>query len=368
MPDDLLRTACHGWHAAHGARLVDFAGWEMPIQYSSIIEEHQAVRTAAGLFDIAHMGRIAFEGPGACRLLDRLVTCRVDDLQPGQIRYGLVVNDDGGILDDVLVYQFVDYHLLVVNASNRLKILDWIDLQRGGLNVQIREWTFEKFMLAIQGPHSAGILQPLADFDVSEIPYYWGAEGQVLNVPAIVTRTGYTGEDGYEVIIDAEHGLLLWEALIDRGREHGLKPCGLGCRDTLRLEAAMPLYGHELSESIDPYTAGLSFAVAPKTGAPGAAALASAKARADRKRRVGIELESRRIAREGAAVLVGDANIGQVTSGTFSPTLQKSIAMAYVGAQHAAAGTHVEIDIRGTREPAKVVKLPFYRRSGERGP
>jgi aminomethyltransferase len=362
-----LRTPFYNWHASHGGRIVEFGGWEMPVQYSSIVAEHQAVRQAAGLFDISHMGRIRFTGPQAVGLLDHLVTNNVGSLSPGQIQYALVVNEQGGILDDVLVYRFHDFHLLVVNASNRRKILDWIDHHKSAFNATVEDQTLSQCMLALQGPYAAKLLQPFVEHDLSSILYYHGVTTRVSGVAAIVSRTGYTGEDGFEVILPAAEGPRLWEALLEQGAAQGVLPCGLGCRDTLRLEAAMPLYGHELNDQTDPYTAGLGFAVKlDKREFIGKAALAGCKSSTSRKRRVGLELEGKRIAREGAPVLAAGSPIGHVTSGTFSPTLQKSIAMAYVPADHAAIGTPLEVDIRGQRVAAKVVKLPFYKRTTNR--
>jgi aminomethyltransferase len=343
--------------------MVDFAGWDMPVQYSTIIEEHLAVRKAAGLFDIAHMGRIRFTGPDACRFLDVLVTNDVPKLEVGQIRYALVTNESGGILDDVLVYRFADFYLLVVNASNRETILDWIERHRQGFDVTVEDLTIERSMLAIQGPRALEVLSPFVQADISTLKYYTGFETTVLSQPAIVSRTGYTGEDGCEVILPASAAVPLWETLIEAGKGRGLLPAGLGCRDTLRLEAAMPLYGHELDESIDPFTAGVSFGVKLNAGDfIGKQALIQAKARKDRPVRVGLELQSRRIAREGSQLFAGDRQIGRVTSGTFSPTLEKSIAMGYIAPDHSAIGSAVEVDIRGKREPAKLVSLPFYSR------
>src|SRR5262245_27650647 len=359
----LLHTACHDWHVAHGGRMVDFAGWEMPVQYSSIVAEHHAVRRAAGLFDIAHMGRLKFSGPEAARFLDHLVTNDVTSLSIGQIKYALVTNEQGGILDDVLVYRLADSHLLVVNASNRLKILEWIARHRRNFNVTVEDQTVTQFMLALQGPRAQALLQPLVDVDLAGIKYYFGAPARVQGESAFVSRTGYTGEDGFEVILPAARATALWEALIAAGSAVGLLPAGLGCRDTLRLEAGMPLYGHELNETIDPFTAGLAFGVRLDAGDfIGRAALVAAKASPNRLRRVGLELAGKRIAREAALVFAGDRQLGRVTSGTFSPTLEKSIAMAYVPADQAAAGTALSVDIRGQREPADVVKLPFYKR------
>jgi aminomethyltransferase len=363
MPE-LLKTACHDWHIAHGGRMVDFAGWEMPVQYSSIVAEHHAVRHSAGLFDIAHMGRLRFSGKDAAAFLDHLVTNDVPSLDVGQIKYALVTNDEGGILDDVLVYRLADCHLLVVNASNREKILTWIERQRGKFDVTVDDRTLPQFMLALQGPLAESLLQPFVDFDLARIKYYFGTPARVLGQPGFVSRTGYTGEDGFEAIVDSAHATALWESLYAAGTPRGLLTAGLGCRDTLRLEAGMPLYGHELNESIDPFTAGLAFGVRLDAGDfVGRAALIAAKANPHRLRRVGLELAGKRIAREGAQVFAGDVQVGRVTSGTWSPTLEKSIAMAYVPATQSAAGTAVTIDIRGQREPAHVVKLPFYKRA-----
>jgi aminomethyltransferase len=364
MNTPLLRTPCYDWHVAHGGRMVDFAGWEMPVQYTSVTDEHHAVRRAAGMFDIAHMGRLRFTGPDAARVLDYLLTANVAELQPGQVRYSLVTNDGGGILDDVLVYRLDEFWLLVVNASNRTKILSWIAERTGGFDYQLADDTFAQAMLAVQGPRAVEILNPLIKSDIAEISYYWAVRDNVMGVEGLVSRTGYTGEDGFEVILPAEHAPRLWEAVLERGREHGLLPCGLGSRDTLRLEAAMPLYGHELNEDLDPFTAGLSFAVKLDKGDfIGREALAALKSRTDRPRRVGLELQGRRIAREGSAVFAGERRVGHVTSGTFSPTLEKPLAMAYVAADAAGIGTELRVEIRGRTEEARVVRLAFYRRS-----
>jgi aminomethyltransferase len=354
------RTACYDWHVARGARVVDFAGWDMPIQYTSITEEHTAVRTKSGLFDIGHMGRLKFTGPDACKFLDFLLTNDVTKLAVGDIRYALVTNEAGGILDDVLVYRFENSYLLVVNASNREKIVGWIDKHQTDFDVEMVDQTLDQFMLAIQGPQAVEVLTPLVDTDISAMKYYTGLETTLMEIPVIVTRTGYTGEDGYEVILPTEHGQDLWSKLISLG----VTPAGLGCRDTLRLESAMPLYGHELDETTDPYTAGLAFGVKLQAGDfLGKAALVAAKENTDRPKRVGLELSGKRIAREGAEIYRGEEKIGTVTSGTYSPTLEKPIAMGYVPQSAAEVGTELEVDIRGKRLPATVVKLPFYKRA-----
>lgn len=355
---DLLQTPLHDWHASHGGRMVEFGGWHMPVQYRSITEEHHAVRRAAGLFDIAHMGRLRFTGPDSVKFLNHLLTNDVASLKPGQVRYSLICNEAGGVLDDVLVTRFDGWHLLVVNASNRLKIVDWVERHRAGFDVQVEDMSAEWSMLAMQGPRSVELLAPLVGADIAGLKYYFGCEANVLGQRGIISRTGYTGEDGFEVILPNDHANKLWEMLIDRGA----LPCGLGCRDTLRLEAAMPLYGHELSESIDPISAGLSFAV--KLDAKdfiGKAALL-AKPQPPVKQRVGLVLAGRRIAREGAQVLAGQVGIGEVTSGTFSPTLEKPIAMAYLERAAAIFDANVDVDIRGQSERATIIKLPFYRR------
>lgn len=361
MPD-LLQTPLHDWHAAHGGRMVEFGGWHMPVQYKSITDEHHAVRRASGLFDIAHMGRLWFSGSEAVKFLDHLLTNDVASLKPGQVRYSLVCNEAGGVLDDVLVTRFDGWHLLVVNASNRLKIVDWIERHRGGFDVTVEDLSAELSMLALQGPRSVELLAPLAKADIASLKYYFGCETDVLGVRGIISRTGYTGEDGFEVITPREHGIKLWETLIERGASVGLLPCGLGCRDTLRLEAAMPLYGHELSESIDPISAGLSFAVKPHAKDFIGKAALLAKPQPPAKQRVGLMLAGRRIAREGTHVFAGQVQVGEVASGTFSPTLEKSIAMAYLAREAAIVGANVELDVRGQSERATIVELPFYRR------
>ena len=359
MPDQLLQTAWHAWHVAHNGRMVDFAGWDMPVQYASIVEEHHAVRTNAGLFDVAHMGRLKFTGPDACMLLDALVTNDVTKLAVGQVRYALVTNENGGILDDVLVYRFSDCYMLVVNASNREKIVDWFSDRITEFEATMEDRTCETSMLALQGPQALRLLDPLVSVDLASVKYYHGLEATIDGTPGIVTRTGYTGEDGFEVILPSAEGATLWQKLIDAGAV----PCGLGCRDTLRLEAAMPLYGHEMDETTDPLTAGLTFGVRLKAGDfIGKDALLAIKQQGPTRQRIGFELEGRRIAREGATLHVGETQVGTVTSGTFSPTLQKAIGMAYVDHQHAGVGTQLEVDIRGKLAPARVVKLPFYSR------
>jgi len=356
----MLHTPLYDWHVSHGGRMVEFGGWEMPVQYTSIVEEHTAVRNAAGLFDISHMGRFEFRGPQSQALLQQLVTCRVDNLAVDQIRYGLMCRADGGVLDDVLVYRLADSYGLVVNAGNREKIVAWIAGHLPRFECQFADDTTAAVMLALQGPQALGILQSLTSTTLTAIKYYYGTLAEIDGIPVYLSRTGYTGEDGFEFVLDPQAAMILADKLI----EAGVKPCGLGARDTLRLEAAMPLYGHELTEEIDPITAGLDFGVKfDKPDFIGKTALQEIAQKTDRKQRVGLILAGKRIAREGANVMRGDETIGVVTSGTFSPTLDKPIAMAYVRPDQAAVGTALEIDIRGKREAATIVPLPFYKRS-----
>ncbi len=368
MAELLLRTPLCDWHAAHGGRMVPFGGWTMPVQYSSVVDEHTATRSAAGLFDISHMGRIFFRGPHAGRFLDELVTAEVATLETGRVRYALVTNESGGVLDDVLVYRLSPEdeaeYLVVVNAANRTKILNWVAARLAGSDaVAFEDRTEALGMIALQGPRSLALLQPLAAIALDTIPYYHAARATLAGTRALVSRTGYTGEDGVELIVPTGETRRVWEAVVAAGQSAGLKPCGLGARDTLRLEAGMPLYGHELDEQTNPLEAGLGFAV--ELGKPifvGQPAIARAKQEGLRKRRVGLELEGKRIAREGYAVLHGGRNVGRVTSGTFGPTVGKCIAMAYVPPELARLDTRLAVDIRGQAAAARVVRLPFYKR------
>jgi aminomethyltransferase len=356
-----LRTPLYDWHVANGGRLVDFAGWDMPVQYTTITQEHEAVRHAAGLFDISHMGRLSIEGGDAWALLQRVSTNDVATMKDGQIRYGLICNEAGGILDDVLVYWIAPHWTMVVNASNREKILAWLDNHKEGLNARVIDRTAEWGMVAIQGPRAAAITAQLLP-DPEQLKYY---TGKVVPIPAgsftMVSRTGYTGEDGFEIIVRSEHLPKLVERMMSL--PDAPRPCGLGARDTLRLEAAMPLYGHELTEEIDPLQAGLAWAVKLDKGDfIGRDAIVKRSKDPALRRRVGLELDGKRIARESARVLADGPEVGKVTSGTFSPTLSKSIAMAYVEPERTGIGTQLEIDIRGKVEKARVVEMPFYRR------
>ncbi|WP_165224165.1 glycine cleavage system aminomethyltransferase GcvT [Aquisphaera insulae] len=358
-----LKTPLFDWHQSHGGRIVEFGGWLMPVQYSTIVEEHRAVRERVGLFDISHMGRLTFDGPGALDWIERVTTNHAAKLAVNQIQYSLMPNEKGGLIDDLLVYRHQHGYLVVCNASNRPNVNRQLETYCQGSNTVFHDRTLDTAMIAVQGPHAAAVVQPLFDQDLAGVRYYHLVAGRLFGeLDTIVSRTGYTGEDGYELIVPSDQAVRVWEALLESGKGHGILPCGLGARDTLRFEAAMPLYGHELSAEINPYAAGVGWAVKLEKGEfvgreplrafkkdPGAA-------------RVGLQLESKRIARQGAEVLQGGVKVGEVTSGTFAPTLQASLAMALVEPAAAEVGTSLQVDVRGHKEPAKVVPLPFYRR------
>jgi aminomethyltransferase len=335
----------------------------MPVQYSTIVEEHLAVRQRVGLFDISHMGRLTFDGPGVLEWLERVTTNQVSKLADHQIQYSLITNDQGGVLDDILVYRQPFAYLVVCNASNRDRVVAQLEGNRGGAAGTFRDRTLGSAMIAIQGPKALEVLQPLFNQSLDPLRYYHLTMGRLLDrIDTVISRTGYTGEDGFELIVGAGSALEIWTALLESGQVHGIKPCGLGARDTLRLEAGMPLYGHELSELINPYSAGVGWSVKLHKGEfVGQSALRLLK-ESPGPTRVGLVLEGRRIARQGMAVLAGGRQVGTVTSGTFSPTLQVSLAMALVDQDAAAIDTALAVDIRGHRDSARVVKLPFYRR------
>ncbi|HQX48930.1 MAG TPA: glycine cleavage system aminomethyltransferase GcvT [Planctomycetaceae bacterium] len=357
-------TPLNAWHHSHNGRMVDFAGWEMPVQYSSIVEEHNAVRNAVGLFDISHMGRLQFRGDSSEAFLNGVLTNDTSKLKVGDVRYSLVCGKDGGILDDVLIYRFLDRWELVVNASNREKIVSWLKHCAGFAAVEFTDITLSTGMIAVQGSKALTLVNEAIGTDLSGMKYYTAKDAEFLGTSGVISRTGYTGEDGFELVMPSANAERVWQTLFEFGAKHGIIAAGLGCRDTLRLEAAMPLYGHELNETIDPLTAGLQFAVKfNKPEYPGKAALELIKSQGVKMARVGLVLEGRRIAREESAIQINGQDVGKVTSGTFSPTLQKVIAMAYVPVESASPGTAVDVNLRGTLVPAKIVPLPFYKRN-----
>jgi aminomethyltransferase len=370
MSSQLSATPLLDWHQAHGARMAEFANYQMPIQYAGIVAEHNATRSAVGVFDISHMGRLRFDGPRADQLLDHLLTRRVMDMQTGQVRYSLICNVAGGILDDVLVSCLEspsgkNYFLLVVNASNRAKIVHWLEPHLADFpDVEFHDVTDATAMIAVQGPKAIELCKPLLPGAALTLGYYRAKVTNQMSKPCIVSRTGYTGEDGLELIVKAEDAPQVWENIMMAGRELGVQPVGLGARDTLRLEAGMPLYGHELDDSIDPYQAGLGFACNLKDRVfVGSDALLQKSKDATLPKRVGLILQGRRAARQGADIFDSDSRlVGQVTSGSFSPTLDKPIAMAYLDPSVAIVGTGLDIDIRGTKVSSAIVPFPFYKK------
>ena len=368
ISETLHKTALHDWHVNNGGRMVDFAGWSMPVQYGSIIQEHEFTRQSVGLFDVSHMGRLVFDdAAGSLAALERLSTRRVDTMSVGQIRYSLLTNDDGGVLDDVLIYRLPDatggeFVMLVCNASNRAKIVQWLN-DRLPNDVTFEDRTARTAMIAVQGPAANALVAKRSEADPSLLAYYTGTTTQVAGHSAIMTRTGYTGEDGCELIVDDAAAVELWKVLHADATDGNGGACGLASRDTLRLEASMPLYGHELNEQINAAQTKLNFAINLKDrDFPGRDAIAAARTNDALPVRVGLELAGKRAARQDCPVVVGDQTIGTVTSGAFAPTVERSILMAYVDPSFAATGTKVNIDIRGKLHPAIVVKLPFYSR------
>jgi aminomethyltransferase len=352
-------------HEALGARIVEFAGWLMPIQYSGILEEHRAVRSAAGLFDLSHMGELVVEGPEAGAALAAALVTDPPALAVGRAQYSMICAPDGGILDDLIVYRLAeDRFMVVANASNARTVSDALAERIAGFGAVLDDRSLATGLVAIQGPRSVEILQPLADVDLASIRYYGIAEGSVAGIPALVARTGYTGEDGFELFVDVDRAGEAWDAVAAAGGGRGLVPVGLGARDTLRLEAGMPLYGNELDRTTTPYEAGLDRVV--KLGKPGdftgRAALERVAAQGVDRRLVGLVLRGRGIARHGYPVLGADGPTGVVTSGTMSPTLGVAVAMAYVAPGHVQPGTMLDVEIRGARVAAEVVPLPFYKR------
>jgi len=357
--EDLKRTPLHACHVEAGARLVEFAGWEMPVQYAGVIEEHRAVRNAAGLFDVSHMGEVRVRGAGAESFLQRLTPNDVSKLTPGRAHYSGLLTDRGTYIDDLLIYRLAaDDFLVVVNASNAPRDFEWIASRAGGKAEVVNEsdrWA----LIALQGPKAKEILEPLSP-GASELRYYGFRQGQVDGRPALISRTGYTGEDGFELYVDPEDAPALWRRLV----EAGASPAGLGARDTLRLEAAMALYGHEIDETTTPWEAGLAWIVKLDKGDfLGRDALVAQKTEGPPRKLVGFEVEGRGIARQGHAVVSEGGTVGTVTSGTWSPTFEKALGLAYVPPDKAAPGTPLTLDVRGRQLAARVVETPFYRRA-----
>ena len=357
------RTPLYDRHRALGARLVDFAGWEMPVSYTSALDEHRAVREHCGLFDVSHMGEVEVRGRGAAGWCDRLTVNRVAALADGDAQYSVLCDERGGVIDDLIVYRLDgERFLLVVNASTASGDLEWMRAHADP-GIQIVDRSAETGLVALQGPGAARVLAGLADVDPTELRPFTIRECHVAGERVQVSRTGYTGEDGFEILVSSDRLPALWDALLAAMRPAGGLPCGLAARDTLRLEAALPLYGSDMDRETTPLEAGLGWVVKLDKGDfIGRAALAAQRERGLPRRLVGLGMDEAGVPRHGQRVLVDGAPVGQVTSGTKSPTLDRFIAMAYVPPRHAEVGTALEVDVRGRRHAARVVPRPFYRR------
>jgi aminomethyltransferase len=357
------RTPLYTAHRRAGAKMVEFAGWEMPVQYGGVIEEHLAVRRRAGLFDVSHMGEIEVRGAGAVDFCQRISANDVGRMGNFQAQYNLLLNDSGGVVDDVIFYRLApEVFFICVNASNTGKDFDWIYKRAGGA-LEVENVSSKYAQLALQGPAAEKIMQTLTAADLTAIKSFHFAFTDVASVRCLAARTGYTGEDGFELYCRAADAGRLWEALLRAGAPEGLVPAGLGARDTLRLEKAYPLYGHELDDETTPLEAGLEWVVKfSKAQFVGREALLKQKHEGVERRLVGLEMVEPGIARSGYTVFKGAESIGRITSGTKSPSLDRAIALAYVVSAQATIGNEVEVEIRGRRAKAKVVPLPFYRR------
>jgi aminomethyltransferase len=365
---ELQQTPLNAAHRRLGARMVDFGGWDMPVQYPlGTVEEHLATRTRAGLFDVSHMGEIDVRGADAISFVNRICSNDASKLVDGQAQYSALTTPEGTVVDDLLVYRFASDHLLlVVNASTTPKDWDWIKSHQGDENVELNNVSADYCQIALQGPQALGILQPLTDVPLAEIKYYHFREGTVDGIPSIVSRTGYTGEDGFEVYAAADKAEHLWERFLDAGKAgtpEGIAPCGLAARNTLRLEAAMALYGHEIDETTTLLEANLGWICKLNKGDfIGRERLARQKEEGIRRKLVGFEMTERGIARDEQDVLIDGERVGRVTSGSPAPFLKKNIGLAYVPTEFANEGQAIQIDVRGRNVAAQIVKTPFYKR------
>jgi len=357
------RTSLYDTHRALGARIIEFGGWEMPVQYSGILAEHRAVRTQAGLFDLSHMGEIEIAGPRALEVCQELLVTDVARVQLWQAQYSILCYPNGGCVDDVIVYRVeAERYLLCVNAANIEKDWNWITEHNRG-RAQIKNYSDEYALIAVQGPNSIAIAQLLVSVDLTTIRRYWCASGEAAGRRVLIARTGYTGEDGFELFVSAADSLAVWNACWEAGQSFGLVPVGLGARDTLRLEAGLLLYGNDLDADSSPLEAGLSRLVHfDKEAFLGREALARQHNGGLSKQLVGLEMEGAGIPRHGYTLWSGAQRIGKVTSGTQSPTLGVGIGLGYVMPTYITVGSELEVEIRNRRAPARVVKLPFYRR------
>jgi aminomethyltransferase len=350
-----MRTPLYERHLELGAKVVDFAGWEMPVQYEGIREEHSAVRLHAGMFDVSHMGQVEVEGPGALGFLQRVLSNDVVRVHVGGAQYSCLCNEDGGVIDDLFVYRLGgDRFLIVTNAANHDGDLEWLGRQSRAFDAIVRDVADRYAMLAVQGPHARGIVERTLGIDLP--PRFHVSHPRIGRRPALACGTGYTGEDGVELLIDPELAVAVWTELL----EAGVVPCGLGARDTLRLEVCYPLHGNELTPKRNPIEAGLGWCCKEETGFIGSEAIARARAAGTAEKLVAFTIEGQGIPRLGNPVMQGDEQVGEVTSGTFAPSLEVGAGMAYVRSRLAEVGTQLEIDVRGKRRPARIASKPLY--------
>jgi aminomethyltransferase len=362
---ELKRTPLYDEHHAVKAKLIDFGGWEMPVQYAGVIEEHNTVRTKAGLFDVSHMGEVDVKGKDALSFVQNLITNDAAKIQDGQILYSPMCYPNGGIVDDLLVYRYDSEHFyIVVNASNTEKDYNWMLEQAKGYNIQLDNISAQVAQLAIQGPLAEKILQKLTSTNLAEIKYYWFTHGEVNGVPCLISRTGYTGEDGFEVYLPPEKASELWRKILEVGTPEGIQPIGLGARDTLRFEAKLPLYGNELGPEISPLEAGIGFFVKlTKERFTGKEALEAQKEKGVSRKLVGLEMIERGIARSHYSLQKDGEEVGFITSGSYSPTLNKNIALGLIRADLAEMGSTLDVIIRGKAVKAQIIPTPFYKRA-----
>ncbi len=362
----MKKTPLYDRHLKLGGKIIDFGGWAMPVQYSNVIEEHNATRMKAGLFDICHMGEIDVKGPGAFELLQWVLSRNIEGQAIGQLKLSVITNENGGIIDDLTVYKFdQDHYMIVTNAGTKDKDFSWIEKQKkekGFSDVKIADISDQTGKLDIQGPLSHIILQKLAANDLSTLRYYHAMNTKVMNIPALVSRSGYTGEDGFEIYTDSRKIGEIWDELLKIGAGFGLKPAGLGARDTLRLEAGMMLYGNDMDETITPLEVVYGWITNLEKDFVGSTALRQIREKGLSRKLVGFEMEDRGIARHGYKVFKDDREIGIVTSGTFTPTLQKAVGFVFVPAAYSEQGAEISIQIRDHQAKARIVGLPFYRR------
>jgi aminomethyltransferase len=368
MSDTLRRTPLFELHQQLGGKIVPFAGYEMPVQYSTgILAEHQAVRTAAGMFDVSHMGELDVRGGDALGFLQYVTTNDVSKLDVGQAQYSAICDDDGGILDDCIIYRFEDHYMVVVNASNVDKDRDWISRYADRFGTTVSDRSEETGLIALQGPKAQEILSRLTDHDLDAIRYYHFAEGNVDGVDAVISRTGYTGEDGFELYLPADRTAHVWTRLLEVGRADGLLPAGLGARDSLRLEMGYALYGNDMDQRRNPLEAGLGWITRLDKGDfIGRDAIAQSKEQGIREKLIGFVCQERGFPRHGYEVRINGEPAGEVTSGIVSPMLQQGIGMCYVPAESAKPGTRVDIMVRDKAIPAELVRPPFYREGSVR--